>query len=206
MTFLFICRILFINGEARSNLIGRRSSKMGVVSSEVIWSLPLRLIVGLSTNDKELHSSDVGDTRGVKVVGVTLPGLKNWSRPSPISLVPEPSTVTRGRVGARVLARLGLPLTKCCSWNEALGNSVMESQPSSAPISSMILLPAVRSVVVPLLRAKEMSRCEICDVERCEEGDSRRSGMWPKLRFSTTDWGRTLRAIDRRLLWKCGVA
>lgn len=88
---------------------------MGVVSSDVICPLPSRLIVGLSTNDNELHSSEVGETSGVSVVGVTEPGLKNCSKPSPISFVPPPASLTSGRVGARVLARFGRPFTKCCS-------------------------------------------------------------------------------------------
>lgn len=45
-----------------------------------------------------------------------------------------------------------------------------------------------------------------CELERCDEGDSSRSGMWLRLRFSTTDWGRTLRATERRFVGKCGVA
>lgn len=82
-----------------------------MVSSEVKQFLPFssqRLIVGLSTKLIELQSSEVGDTRGVNVVGVTEPGLKNASRPSPIAC--DESSVTRGRVGARVLARFGRPI------------------------------------------------------------------------------------------------
>lgn len=65
--------------------------------------------MGLSTKLSELHSSDVGDTNGVSVVGVTDPGRKNASNPSPIVWVE--SSVTSGRVGARVLARFGRPVT-----------------------------------------------------------------------------------------------
>lgn len=42
------------------------------------------------------------------MVGVTDPGRKNASNPSPIVCVD--SSVTRGRVGARVLARFGRPV------------------------------------------------------------------------------------------------
>lgn len=106
--------------------------------------------MGLSTKLSELHSSDVGDTNGVSVVGVTDPGRKNASNPSPIVCVE--SSVTSGRVGARVLARFGRPLTRCCNWNEALGSSVIESQFSS-------FLPA-----------------ELFELRR-DEGDSNKSGM-----------------------------
>lgn len=54
----------------------------------------------------ELHSSEVGDTNGVSVVGVREPGPKNVSRPSPIAL----GSVSKARVGARVLVRLGRPV------------------------------------------------------------------------------------------------
>lgn len=171
----------FNSGELRSNLIGFRSSKIGVVSSDVKQFLPLwssRLIVGLSTKLNELHSSDVGDTSGVSVVGVTEPGRKNASMPSPMACVDI--SVTRGRLGARVFTRFGRPFTKCCSCNDVLGNSVIESQFS--PLSRFCEPPE-------LLR-------EFCD--------SSKSGMCPTL--STTDCGRTLCANERRLGWKYGVA
>lgn len=61
-----------------------------------------------------LLSSEVGDTRGV--VGVTDPGRKKVSSPSPRSEVSvESAGRSIGLVGALVLARLGLPLTKCCN-------------------------------------------------------------------------------------------
>lgn len=65
------------SGELRSNLIGFLSSRIGVVSSDVILPLSSLLIVGLSAKLNELHSSEVGETSGVNVVGVTDPGLKN---------------------------------------------------------------------------------------------------------------------------------
>lgn len=173
----------FNNGEFRSNLIGLRSSKIGVVSSDVKQFLPLwssRLIVGLSTKLSELHSSDVGETSGVSVVGVTEPGRKNASMPSPMACADI--SVTNGRVGARVFTRFGRPLTKCCSCNDVLGSSVIESQFS--PLSLF---------------------CEPAELLR-EFGVSNRSGIWPTLKFSTTDCGRTLCANERRFGWKCGVA
>lgn len=103
----------FNSGEPRSNLIGLRSSRIGVVSSEVKQFLPFWLIVGLSTKLSELHSSDVGETSGVSVVGVTEPGRKKASIPSPMACVDI--SVTSGRLGARVFARFGRPLTRCCS-------------------------------------------------------------------------------------------
>lgn len=103
----------FNSGELRSNLIGLRSSRMGVVSSDVKQFLPFWLIVGLSTKLSELHSSDVGETRGVSVVGVTEPGRKKASIPSPMAC--DDISVTNGRLGARVLARFGRPLTRCCN-------------------------------------------------------------------------------------------
>lgn len=75
----------------------------------------------------------MGDTSGVSVVGVTEPGLKKASMPSPIAC--DDISVTNGRLGARVLARFGRPLTRCCNWNEALGNSVIESQFSQSFLS-----------------------------------------------------------------------
>lgn len=173
----------FSNGELRSNLIGFLSSSIGVVSSDVKQFLPLssRLIVGLSTKLNELHSSDVGETNGVRVLGVTEPGRKNASMPSPMEWVDN--SVTRGRLGARVFMRLGRPLTRCCSCNDVLGNSVIESQFSQSSFCS----------------------CDPDELLR-EFGESNRSGMWPRLRFSTTDWGRTLWANERRFGWRCGVA
>lgn len=50
----------------------------------------------------------MGETRGVSVVGVTEPGRKNASNPSPIAWVDN--SVTSGRVGARVLALFGRPI------------------------------------------------------------------------------------------------
>lgn len=50
----------------------------------------------------------MGETRGVRVVGVTEPARKNASNPSPIVWVD--SSVTSGRVGARVFARFGRPV------------------------------------------------------------------------------------------------
>lgn len=169
-------------GELRSNLIGLRSSRMGVVSSDVKQFLPLwssRLIVGLSTKLSELHSSDVGETSGVSVVGVTDPGRKNASMPSPIACADI--SVTSGRVGARVFGRFGRPLTKWFNCDDALGNSVIESQFS--PLSLF---------------------CEW--VELREFCVSSKSGIWPTLRFSTTDCGRTLCANERRFGSRCGVA
>lgn len=61
--------------------------------------------MGLSIKLSELHSSEVGDTSGVRVVGVSEPGPKNVSRPSPIAL----GSVSRALVGARVLVRFGRP-------------------------------------------------------------------------------------------------
>lgn len=101
----------FIKGEARSNLIGLRSSRMGVVSPDVtLLKRPpsSRLSVGLSTKDNELHSSDVGETSGVRVDGVAEPGLKKASIPSLTPAV-DPSSVMTGFFGARVLARFGRP-------------------------------------------------------------------------------------------------
>lgn len=89
-------------------------------------------------------------------------------------------SVTSGRVGARVLTRFGRPLTKCCSCNDVLGNSVIESQFS--PLSLF---------------------CEPTELFR-EFCVSNKSGMCPTL--STTDCGRTLCANERRLGWKYGVA
>lgn len=173
----------FSNGELRSNLIGLRSSSIGVVSSDVKQFLPFssRLIVGLSTKLNELHSSDVGDTNGVSVLGVTEPGRKNASMPSPMLCVDN--SVTSGRLGARVFMRFGRPLTRCCSCSDVLGSSVIESQFSQSSFCS----------------------CEPDELLR-EFGDSRRSGMWLRLRFSTTDCGRTLWANERRFGCKCGVA
>lgn len=63
---------------------------------------------------KYLLSSEVGDTSGV--VGVTDPGRKNVSNPSPRSEVSlESAGRSIGLVGALVLARFGRPFTKCCS-------------------------------------------------------------------------------------------
>lgn len=171
------------SGELRSSLMSLRSSRMGVVSSDVkqfllLWSS--RLIVGLSTKLSELHSSDVGEISGVSVVGVTEPGRKNASTPSPIEW--DERSVTIGRVGARVLARFGRPFTKCCSCSEVLGSSVIESQFSRKSLF-----------------------CRLIELPH-ELGVSSRSGMWPRLRFSTTDCGRTLCANERRFGWKCGVA
>lgn len=174
----------FSSGEFRSNLMPNlRSSKIGVVSSDVKQFLPLwssRDMVGLSTKLSELHSSDVGDTSGVRVVGVTEPGRKNASIPSPMACVEI--SVTNGRVGARVFTRFGRPFTKCCNCSDVLGSSVIESQFS--PLSLC---------------------CEPVELLR-EFGVSNKSGMCPTLRFSTTDWGRTLCANERRFGWKCGVA
>lgn len=108
----------------------------------------------------------MGETSGVSVVGVTEPGRKNASIPSPIACVEI--SVTNGRVGARVFTRFGRPFTKCCNCNDVLGNSVIESQFS--PLSLF---------------------CEPVELLR-EFGVSSKSGMWPTLRFSTTDCGRTL--------------
>ena len=59
-----------------------------------------------------LLSSDVGETRGV--VGVTDPGLKKVSNPSPRSEVSvESAGRSMGLVGALVFARFGRPFTKC---------------------------------------------------------------------------------------------
>lgn len=156
----------FNNGEFRSIFIGLRSSRIGVVSSDVKQFLPFWLIVGLSTKLSELHSSEVGDTSGVRVVGVTEPGRKKASIPSPIAC--DDISVTNGRLAARVLARFGRPLTRCCNWSDALGNSVIESQFSQSFLS-----------------------CEPVELFR-ELGDSNKSGICPRLRFSTTDCGRTL--------------
>jgi hypothetical protein len=157
---------------------------MGVVSPDVtLLNLPSRLIVGLSTKLSELHSSEVGDTMGVSVLGVTDPGRKKVSKPSP--MLCDGASANMLRVGARVLARFGRLFTKCCNWSEVLGSSVIESQ---------------SSFWISVDESWEL---------RCE-GDSNRSGMWDKLKFSmpspTTDWGRTLRATDRRLFWWVGVA
>lgn len=204
--------LLLSSGDCRSNLIGRRSSSMGVVSSDVMCPLPSRLIVGLSTKDNELHSSEVGETSGVSVVGVTEPGRKKCSKPSPISrpILPAHSAFTSGRVGARVLARLGRPLTRCCNWNDALGSSVIESQHSSTPPSSIAALLSLTKATPPAVAVAATPpapRADNCELEeRCDEGDSSKSGMWLRLRFSTTDCGRTRRGTERRLLAKCGVA
>jgi hypothetical protein len=166
----------FRSGELLPSFMFLRSSIIGVVSPEVkLLYFPSRLIVGLSTKLSELHSSDVGETMGVSVLGVTEPGLKNVSKPSPI-LCDGPSASIL-RVGALVLARLGRLFTKCCNCNDVLGNSVMESQ-SSFCIS--------------------VDESEL----RCD-GDSSKSGIFDELKFvipkPTTDWGRTLRATERRL-------
>lgn len=108
----------------------------------------------------------MGETSGVSVVGVTDPGRKNASIPSPIACVEI--SVTNGRVGARVFTRFGRPFTKCCNCNDVLGNSVIESQFS--PLSLF---------------------CEPIELLR-EFGVSSKSGICPTLRFSTTDCGRTL--------------
>lgn len=114
------------------------------------------------------------------MLGVTEPGRKNASIPSPIEC--EEISVTSGRLGARVLARFGRPLTKCCNCNDVLGSSVIESQFSRKSLF-----------------------CRLIELPH-EFGVSNRSGIWPRLRFSTTDCGRTLCANDRRFGWKCGVA
>lgn len=127
-------KLPFSNGDPRSSFI-LRSSIIGVVSPEVkLLSLPptlsSRLIVGLpSTKLKELHSSDVGDTNGVKVGVAELGRVKNVSNPSP--KLCEDNSVSSGLVGARFLTRFGRLLTRCCSCIEVLGNSVIESQFSS---------------------------------------------------------------------------
>lgn len=103
----------------------------------------------------------MGETSGVSVVGVTEPGRKNASMPSPMAC--DDISVTNGRVGARFLTRFGRPLTKCSNCVDVLGSSVIESQFS--PLSLF---------------------CEPVELFR-ELGVSSRSGMWPTLKFSTTD-------------------
>lgn len=179
----------FSNGEFRSIFIFL-SSIIGVVSPEVtLLNLPTfptlssRLIVGLSTKLSELHSSDVGDTNGVNVVGVTEPGRcwgKNPSKPSP-KTCDEGISVNTGFVAALVFARFGLLFTKCWSCRLVLGKSVIESQFS-------------------LNLSGDLS------FERLEMfGDSSKSGMWRKLKLSTiTDLG--LIASDDLFDLNSGVA
>lgn len=73
-------------------------------------------------------SSEVGDIRGVPV-GVTDPGLKNVSMPSPRSSIKSEGR-NIGLVGARVFARRGLPFTRCCNCCPA-GSSATESNDSA---------------------------------------------------------------------------
>lgn len=63
---------------------------------------------------------------------MTDPGRKNVSNPSPKSEVSlESAGRNIGLVGALVLARLGRPLTKCCScWPTDRGSSATESRDS----------------------------------------------------------------------------
>lgn len=147
------------SGDWRSSFVLRSSIIIGVVSPEVMVDflppmLSSRLIVGLSTKLSELHSSDVGDTKGVSVVsesGFT----KNVSRPSPRLC---DKSVKRGRVGARTFWRFGRLLTRCWSVRDWLGNSVIESQFSSSWAPT--LTPRFDML-----------------------GDSSRSGMWLRLWF-----------------------
>lgn len=174
----------FSNGDCRSSFVFL-SSIIGVVSPEVIVDFfpPMfssRLMVGLSTKLNELHSSEVGETSGVNVVSDS-GFVKKVSSPSPRLCE---SSVNKGRVGARTLARFGRLFTKCCNANDVLGSSVIESQFSS-------------SMETPLAPRFEMF------------GDSNKSGMWLKLRLSipnpTTLWGRIL-LIACRFDLKCGIA
>lgn len=153
---------------------------------------------------------------GVSVVGVSEPGPKNVSRPSPITCA---GSVISGRLGARVFVRFGRPLTRCCSWNDALGSSVIESQlPSSSSSSSSsapklaarlpptaLPLPAVAFFVVGVTAPPTVAPLEAFELRR-EPGESSSVGRWLRLRFSTTDCGRILWANVRRLFCSIGVA